>query len=78
MSTKDSKHKQPCTLQSVVCRFCVSVVYQKQKPGNILELALRSAVVEAVSKDEALGIMINNLSEEFTDWLLNLKCVVEL
>jgi len=61
----------------VMRRFCVSLVYQKQKPGGVLDMALRSAVVEAVSQEEALGVMIMGMTE-FENWQLNLKCVVSL
>jgi len=61
----------------VMRRFCVSLVYQKVKAGGILDMALRSAVVEAVSQEEALGVMIMKMTE-FENWQLNLKCVVSL
>lgn len=61
----------------VMRRFCVSLVYQKVKPGGVLDMALRSAVVEAVSQEEALGLMIMRMTE-FENWQLNLKCVVSL
>lgn len=61
----------------VMRRFCVSLVYQKVKQGGVIDMALRSAVVEAVSQEEALGLMIMRMTE-FENWQLNLKCVVSL
>ena len=79
MSTevKNTTSSQHDAKLPVMRRFCVSLVYQKVKAGGILDMALRSAVVEAVSQEEALGVMIIKMTE-FENWQLNLKCVVSI
>lgn len=57
-------------------RFSVSVVYQKIIAGGALESALRSSIIEANSKEEALGKLIYALNSEMNDWNLALKCVL--
>lgn len=60
-------------------QYSVSLVYQAHK-GEVMTAALRSSIRLARSKDEALGMLINELKDdnELKGLSLVMSCVLEV
>lgn len=76
-NVNNSTEPQHETILPVKRNFCVSLVFLNVHPGGVFDMALRSSVVEALSQEEALGLMIMRMTE-FKNWQLYLKCIVPL